>query len=291
MAPVTDITSVDIMLTPQFYTMKKEVLPVKYAFQAKRIAASLFDGLIERSENTEYFVYKEGDAWVFIAYNMREILDFLHQKQIRPAQIRKLFFAQQFLHEITQPMALDEEYALVVLDQVVVLVSGNVLSQKPVSGIGSLKRPGKGLKPESEHTGWLTQKQALTMMVILVLFSIVWLIEGWRFKEENQKLEEKSMTLYADYPALQNAYTRDNIAQKYRTIDTVERHKREVIRKIATMIFKGVTLEKFNMDTKEFIAHFSVKSKKIGDRLSQLAKKAGYRVKQEADKVVIEGTL
>ena len=39
--------SVNVMLTPQFYTLKKEELPVKYLYQAKRIAPSLFDGLLE----------------------------------------------------------------------------------------------------------------------------------------------------------------------------------------------------------------------------------------------------
>ena len=45
--------SVNVMLTPQFYTLKKEALPVKYLYQAKRIAPSLFDGLLEEGRSYE----------------------------------------------------------------------------------------------------------------------------------------------------------------------------------------------------------------------------------------------
>jgi hypothetical protein len=46
MERVTLVESVNVMLTPQFYTLKKEALPVKYAYQAKKIAPSLFEGLL-----------------------------------------------------------------------------------------------------------------------------------------------------------------------------------------------------------------------------------------------------
>jgi len=65
--------SVDIVVSPQFYT----------------------DGILDVPAPVSYFVYKEGRSWVFIAYNMQEILDFLEQKGISPQNVRRIFFAQQ----------------------------------------------------------------------------------------------------------------------------------------------------------------------------------------------------
>ncbi len=50
---------VNVMLTPQYYTLKREELPVKYLYQAKKIAPSLFDGLLEEVGEYDYMVYKE----------------------------------------------------------------------------------------------------------------------------------------------------------------------------------------------------------------------------------------
>ena len=44
MKQVTLSESVNVMLPPQFYTLKKEALPLRYAYQAKKIAPSLFEG-------------------------------------------------------------------------------------------------------------------------------------------------------------------------------------------------------------------------------------------------------
>ena len=52
--------SVNIMLTPQFYTLKKEKLPVRYLYQAKKIAPSLFDGLVEDIQKYDYLVLSPG---------------------------------------------------------------------------------------------------------------------------------------------------------------------------------------------------------------------------------------
>jgi len=89
MPDVTLRETVNVMVTPQFYTLKKEALPVKYAYQAKKIAPSLFDGLLEEDGNYEYMVSKEEEDWVFIAYDIKKITDFLALKGIKTNSKRK----------------------------------------------------------------------------------------------------------------------------------------------------------------------------------------------------------
>mgnify|MGYP001829238495 CR=1 FL=1 len=61
MKPVSLTEAVNVMLPPQFYTLKKEALPLRYAYQAKKIAPSLFDGLLEAGGHYEYMVWKEDE--------------------------------------------------------------------------------------------------------------------------------------------------------------------------------------------------------------------------------------
>ena len=86
--------SVDILLTPQFYTFLQEELGIKFSYQAKQIAPSLFDDYLDESLNYQFFVYKIGDSWQFFAYSVEEITTFLKDKGIEEGQINKIYFIQ-----------------------------------------------------------------------------------------------------------------------------------------------------------------------------------------------------
>ena len=52
------LNSVEIILTPQFYTFMRENLNIRFAYQAKQIAESLFDDYLDSSKKYQYHVYK-----------------------------------------------------------------------------------------------------------------------------------------------------------------------------------------------------------------------------------------
>ena len=75
------------------------------------------------------------------------------------------------------------------------------------------------------------------------------------------------------YPSLQSKYTRESIVTKYKTIDTAERKKRDIIKSVSGMIFKGVTLTALDIDEKGYKVQFSCKDAQIAKRVQALAKK------------------
>ncbi len=79
--------------------------------------------------------------------------------------------------------------------------------------------------------------------------------------------------LFEAYPSLQSKYTRDSIVTKYKTIDTTERKKRDIIKMVSGMIFKGVTLTSLEIDEKEYKVQFSCKDAQVAKRLKELATK------------------
>ncbi len=271
---------VNIMLTPQFYTLTKEIVPVNYAYQAKRLAASLFEGLLDREGSYDFLVYKEDEYWTFIAYDIEKITTFLQTKGFNQGDVSKIFFTQQSVGKFTAPYVLSDQDALVVLDETVVVVPANVLdAEKPFS----LKfdrhfTPKKGVSVEDASASIFTIKQVISFSFIFILFAIMFFIEGSRYGGESGTAEEELQSLYADHPSLKSTYTREGIVSKYRDLDTKERAKRNAVKSLAGMIFKGVTLTSLSVDQKSVKANFSCANNNIAQRVENLGKKAQFQV-------------
>jgi len=268
---------VNIMLPPQFYTLKKEDLPLKYAYQAKKIAASRFDGLLEHNAAYDYMVYKEDDAWVFIAYNIEEIAAFLQSKGINVEQVGKLFFAQQALHSFETPVLLGEKDALITIEDVVVNVPQGALKEEEIiQKIDESFTPKTGLTLNSSFHSYLSQKQAIALATLFSVFALVFFVEGWRYGDKSAGIKAEINLLLEEYPSLQSQYTRKSIAEKYETINRTERRKRDVIKTLAGMIFKGVKVDAFKMDEKTFMIRYRCSDAKVSKHLKEVAKKLGF---------------
>ena len=276
--PQQDISeTVNIMLPPQFYTLKKETLPLKYAFQAKKIAPSLFDGLLEQSAMYDYMVYKEEDKWVFIAYNIEEIALFLQSKGIKAEKVSKLFFAQQALHSFETPVLLGEKDALVSIQGVVVNIPKMALKEASnVHQIDESFTPKLGLTLNSSFHSFLSSKQSIALTTLVTIFALLFFVEGWKASDSSSKIEAEINTLLEENPSLQSQYSRKSIAAKYKEIDSKERRKRDIIKTLAGMLFKGVKVDTFKMDEKTFMIRYRCSDAKVTKHLREIATKLGF---------------
>lgn len=269
---------VNVMVTPQFYTLKKEMLPLKYAYQAKKIAPSLFEGLLEEGGTYDYVVKKEEEGWwSFIAYDINKITAFLESKGITSEKVSKLFFAQEAVESFIAPLALGEKEALVVLDGTVVVVPRMALGseEEPALAFDGSFTPKGGISIGSSASV-ITQKQAFMLAGVFVFFGLLFALEASRYGMDSQGSQGEIERLYESYPALQSSYTRQSIVEKYKGIDSSERKKRDAIKAFSGMIFKGVTLRTLHVDDKGFKAEFSCSDAKVAKRLKALAKEAHY---------------
>ena len=269
--------TVDIMLTPQFYSLKKEPLPLKYAFQAKKIAPSLFDGLLENREKYDYLVYKEGETWVFIAYDLGAINHFLVSKGIRSEQVGKIFFAQQALDFFTAPVLLGAKDALAAIDGSVVVIPQAALPEDAETlTFDERFTPKHGVVLQGAFNAFISKKQAIALATFFILFALAFFVEGWRYSRGSEVTKAEIEALIEEYPALQSQYTRKSIAEKYRTIDKNERKKRDTVKTLGAMIFKGVTVDTFKMDDKGFSVRFKCTDAKVAKHLKELSKNEGF---------------
>ncbi len=294
MEPVSLTEAVNVMLPPQFYTIKKELLPLRYAYQAKKIAPSLFEGLLGAGEY-EYMVWKEDESWVFLAYDLEKITAFLESKGFALEHISKLFFAQQSVDLFDKPLLLGENDALVSLDHTVVVVPRGALADEHTSllAFDNSFMPKKGIVLSGAYGSVLSLKQASMLAAIFVLFALMFFIEGSRYSDDAQAGEAKMQELLSAYPTLQSTYTRESIMSKYKAIDTTERKKREIVKMASGMIFKGVTLSSLEIDAKRYKIHFTCKDAQVAKRLKQLAAKNNLKTStvSGSNDLKIEGTL
>ena len=295
MKPVSLTEAVNVMLPPQFYTLKKEALPLRYAYQAKKIAPSLFDGLLEAGSHYEYMVWKEDEAWVFLAYDIEKITAFLESKGFALEHVSKLFFAQQSVDLFDKPLLLGEDEALVSLDRMVVVVPRGAITEEngPSLVFNNSFTPKKGIVLSGAYGSVLSLKQASMLAAIFILFALMFFVEGSRYSDDSEAGETKIQEMLSAYPALQSKYTRDSIVAKYKAIDTAERKKREIVKMVSGMIFKGVTLSSLEVDDKSYKVHFTCKDAQVAKRLNLLATKNKLKTSaiSGSHDLKIEGTL
>ena len=276
MSPLNLDERVNIVLTPQYYTVKKEALPVKYLHQAKRIAPSLFDGFLEVDKVFDYLVYQEGERWVFIAYCLADIQVFLAEKGLL-AWTGKIFFAEQFVNCLKEPILLGEKEALSVVEGEVVVVPKHFLSTEcSLSTFPSCSIPKSGVKLGSTSNDSLSLKQTLFFSTLFFLFALLFGMEALRYKQGGTQERERLAELSTEYPRLQSAIQRESIAQKYQTIDKQERLKRDAIKHLSELIFKGVDVTFLRCTTQSIEAQCECKSTKVAKRFLLLLKNSYF---------------
>ena len=282
---------INVMLTPQFYTLKKEILPIKFAFQAKRIAASLFEGMLPEGRSYEYFVFKEGEYWVFIAYSLEEITEFFKSKGLSPEFISKLFFVQQSASSFAQPYLISDNEVLAVLNDTVVVMPKSTVEDEAVETTLEIPNPKRGIAVQSAYASVLSLKEALGFAAIFVLFAALFIVEGVRYGGDTESGRQELESLIEENPSLSSQYTRDNIVTKYRKIDEAERKKRDAVKTLIGLTYKGVELKTIHIDDKGFRAEYAVKEDKTIKQMESEAKKAKFTVQKATDGINVEGKL
>lgn len=112
---------VDIILSPKYYWAKRENLPVKYAYQAKKYAKSTFEDIIPDG-NYNYLSKKDEDGFWLYAYDDSFILDEIEKLGIKSHQIGRVFFAQNELMDMKEPVKINKHEALMIHEDSIIKV-------------------------------------------------------------------------------------------------------------------------------------------------------------------------
>ena len=262
----------DLLLTPPLYLMKRESLPVRFSFQARKVAPSVMEGL-GADPTWVHEVFREGEEWVFVAYDPETVERHIREHGCKPENVKNLYFAQQFVESLDAPLPLDGEEALVNLDGTVAVVPRSLLSE-PVgeaSPLSSLPRPSPGFPFKGTGSArWLERKELSWIALALVLLGGAWWLEGYRLHRALRTYDQRIETAIGGTPALGSRITRSNIHRKYSAIDHRQRAIRSTLEKIGRLIGKESKISRLTIDRRGYTALIDTSAK----RLSSLEKKA-----------------
>ena len=287
----------DLVLSPQFYIVKREKLPVKYAFQAKKLAPSVMEDLLPSEFGYEYVVRKDGDDWLLFAYKPKEIENFLQGCcQIPPHKIGQIYFADQLKPVLKKmPIGIDEYNALTLVDDTATIVPRRMLESDRYAKFTSKLRPQRGFsfKPSSKagKSDSKISKLAVASSVLMALLALAFLIEGVGYKKAITQELASMDGLFSNYPQLQSKLTRDSIKSKYSKIEKSQRAIREALDAFGQLSSKKSILSKLELKPNAIEATFDVDKKEL-KKLKAIVANADLKVvKESSNSITVQGAL
>ena len=286
----------DLVLSPQFYIVTREKIPVKYAFQAKKLAPSILDDLLPADDRYEFEVKRDGDSWLFFAYSPKEIEEFLKSCCNIPShRIGKIYFADQLKEVLKKlPIGIDEENAITLVDGLATIVPRSMLQSDRYARFTSKLRPKhsytfKQFSKKAKDTK--LSKGSIIAASLLFLLGLFFFLDGYGYKRAISKEEVRLDKLYEENPQLRSKLVRDSIKEKYEKIERRERSIRNLLDSYSQLTSKKTILDRLELKEQKMVGRFLVDPKEMKHILS-VATAENLKVKKQNTAVVeIEGEI
>ncbi len=288
-----DIPRYDLMLSPQFYVLKREELPIKYAFQAKKLAPSILDELACDSTLT-YEVFRDGDFWVFVGYDQQKLAEFLDTKGGSIDKVGQIYFAEQAKENFENPIELNEKEVLAVVNDTVTVVPKQLLGEgEELVGFDDSFRPDKSFRVQRNYSSVITTSQAATLAVLLAILAIAYFAEGYRYHRALIAADDKLENLLDDNPSLRGAYARESIHKKYLALDKEQRAIRERLKAVSRMTGKKIKIDSLMINKNGYKVTLDIpEDPKVVKSLRTIAKDANFgKLNIKGSKLESEGSF
>ncbi len=192
--------SYSVILSPEFYWIKKVKLPVKKEKDALKLAPSTFEGNLPAGDFS-FAVRKVEDAFIMIAYNKKQIAQELEKVLPYKSDIAQIFFAQDALGSITACTAINDKAALSNLDGIIIQVpractdTANTLDDiLPQADVAK-----HAVKLGSFDNVLLSSQDLILAGVLFGLLFVALLGEYIVYKSAVHQLDERKMAVIKEY--------------------------------------------------------------------------------------------
>ena len=293
MEHVTLKQSVDIILTPEFYTHIREELDIRFAYQAKQIAASLFDDYLDNSKEYQYHVSKCEGEWCFYAYDINEIENFIEEVGIEKHRVSKIYFAQELSVHLEEPIQLSDKTILQTVENTVTLIPTRLMEANidfKVLNLSEVKlKSGVGLG--ASHSSLISIKETILLSSIFFILGTIFILEGNRIKSSISNDNAQLTQLLDDNPNYGTSIVRKSILEKYEPIDSTERAKRQSIKEISKLLSAKSELTSLNIEKSSIKATIKISNASIAKQVVQSAKAKKFKSSTTGQNVTVEKSI
>lgn len=273
---------VNIVLSPEFFTFIRESYKIKFKYQAKQIAPSIFDDLLEEGVEYQYSAYKKNDEWNFFAYNLTEILTFLKGKGINTEKIKKIFFIQEINDYFLTGKKINASHILLNLDNIITILPTNIISDEDNYEQLDIKNTifKNGELVQLFSLDGLSNIHTIILSTIFFIFGVIFITEN---NVSNSIISHSHSALEKienDNEILVSKIARDSIHSKYTTIEKKEKKKRQILKDVSKIIPKKINLKKLVMDRAKIVVDLNLYNNREIKKTKRKSKKFKFNFKK-----------
>ncbi len=189
-----------VILSPQFYWVKKVQLPVKSIAQAKKLAESVFEGNLPAGKYS-YEVTKAEGQFIIIAYDKENLSEILNNYFTDKAKVDALYFSQYEFSDLDACCAIDDESSLINMGGLLIQIPRNCTD--PKIHIEDLTKNRK-LSRHKIKLGTFEEEAIdrrtfiIAAAAVMLIFSAL-VLESISYKKEATKVEEQKSAMIQKY--------------------------------------------------------------------------------------------
>lgn len=247
----------NLVLSPEFYWAKKMTLNLRYTYEASKMAASVFDGILPAG-TFKFKIFKLGkNEFIFIAYDTQNIIKELESMGIDMNLVEKIYTAQSEF--------MDKDVALRINHTYAIASSGGVITYVPLKFINSSIQMNVDdvLEEKKLSTNYIYSKNFqnininekesnLILWLLAILVSMLFLNVLETQRERNFLVEQKN-SLVEKYNLPKTTFQIKSLQDELSRIDLQQNKLKAAI----------IYLEKFELSKKEFFSSLSYKKKNL----------------------------
>lgn len=234
----TDINkNIDIILSPEFYWVRKFKIPVKSETQARHVLPTLFEDIISDTSVLTYQVIKqEENIFLCFAYNNKKIYEAIKKSNIPISHISSIYFAQNECNSFTS-FNVDNLKFMYTSENILVKVPNNLLDD-----VMDLNKVLKNINLSSNkvqiklYNNVINSKYYSIFSIFFGVLILLNIIKYFDYSNEISKIDESIIKIKKVNNLPNSMLQTNSILKKYEKQVLLENKKREAISYIISNI-------------------------------------------------------
>jgi len=280
----------DVILSPEFYWVKKVELPVKKISAAKKLSESIFEGSLPSGEFA-YEVSKAGDDFVIIAYDKEGISAEIAQKFIKDAKVSSIYFAQNEFADLEDCCGIDRNSSLVNLNGLIMQVPRVCTESKREidSYLNNKKLSNKKITLGVLSSDVVETKELYLFAAGVVILLASFVLDWYNYKSAALSLDEKRAEIIASNNLPRTSIQLNSIKKSLtKTFKTQKKIRDEVFAFNSITLKSGEYIDSINATSKESVIVIKVDSNaREAEIKSQISKKVPIKSSEFRDDFLI----
>jgi len=280
----------DVILSPEFYWVKKVELPVKKVSAAKKLAESIYEGSLPSGEFA-YEVSKAGDDFVIIAYDKEGISAEIAQKFTKDAKVSSIYFAQNEFADLEDCCGIDRNSSLVNLDGLIMQVPRVCTESKREidSYLNNKKLSNKKITLGVLSSDVVETKELYLFAAGVVILLASFVLDWYNYKSAALSLDEKRSEIIASNHLPATSIQLNSIKKSLtKTFKTQKKIRDEIFAFNSITLKNGEYIDSINANPKESVIMIKVDSpNREAEIKSQISKKVPVKSSEYRDNFVI----